>query len=125
MNGTSFVVDSNIVIYLLNGDSTIERLLEGKNIFLSFITEIEVRSYKYLTKSELATINQFLSYCKVIHSSEAIIDLTVSLRKGFKLKTPDALILATAKHLNLPLLTADKRLAVSDDVRVIQYGGKA
>jgi predicted nucleic acid-binding protein len=123
MNGNSFVIDSNIVIYLLNGDKTIERLLEGKTIFLSFITAIEVRSYKNLTKSESAIIDQFLGYCRIIQSNEAIIELTVSLRKEFKLKTPDALILATAKHLNLPLLTADKRLAVSDEVKVVQYGG--
>lgn len=94
MNGNNIVLDSNILIYLLNGDNTIESLLEGKSIFLSFVTEVELKSYKNLTKREVETINTLL----------------------------DALILATAKHLNLPLFTADKRLQVPTEVEIIGYG---
>ncbi len=122
MNGNSLVLDSNIVIYHLNGDTTIESMLEGKTIFLSFITEIEIKSYKSLSKSELTTINQLLSYCRVIHSNNSISELTVALRKKCKLKTPDALILAIAQHLSLPLFTADKRLLVAEEIKIIRYG---
>lgn len=39
MSGNKILVDTNIVIYHLNGDSTIEVLLDNNNVFISFITE--------------------------------------------------------------------------------------
>jgi predicted nucleic acid-binding protein len=122
MSGNSLVLDSNIVIYHLNGDRTIESMLEGKNIFLSFITEIEIKSYKNLSKRELIIIDQLLGYSRVVHSNSTISELAIALRKKYKLKTPDALILATAQHLSLPLFTADKRLLVSEEIKIIGYG---
>lgn len=121
MNGNSIIPDSNIIIYLLNGDPTLGSMLEGKTIFLSFITEIEIKSYKKLSKRELGVINQLLSYCQVVHSNEVIASLAIDFRKKYKLKTPDALILATARYLNLPFVTADKRLQVPIEVEIIGY----
>lgn len=53
MNGTSLLVETNIVIYHLNGDKTIESLLEGKAVLLSFISKIELLSFKKLTEREI------------------------------------------------------------------------
>jgi len=122
MNGNNIVLDSNILIYLLNGDNTIESLLEGKSIFLSFVTEVKLKSYKNLTKREVETINTLLGFCQIIHSNDSIVAQTVEFRKKYKLKTPDALILATAQHLKLPSVTADKRLQVPTEVEIIGYG---
>lgn len=69
MSGNRILLNSNIVIYHLNGDTTIESMLEGKTIFLSFITEIEIRTFKSLSKREQLVIDQFISYCQVIHSN--------------------------------------------------------
>lgn len=45
MNGTEFLVDTNILIYLQNGVEGIDSILDGRNIYVSFITEMEVLSY--------------------------------------------------------------------------------
>jgi hypothetical protein len=121
MSGNSFVLDSNIIIYHLNGDVTIERMLEGKTIYVSFVTEIEIKSAKSLTKTEQSTINTLFSYCRIIHSNPDIVLSAIELRKRYKLKTPDALIGATALLLNLPLITADKQLMVADEIKIIGY----
>lgn len=97
-------------------------MLEGKTVFLSFITEIEIKSYKTLSKRQITTINRLLAYCQIIHSNEKILELTVGYRKKYRLKTPDARMLATASQLNLPLFTADKRLQVPTEVEIIGYG---
>jgi predicted nucleic acid-binding protein len=37
MNGNNILLDTNIVLYLLNGEDTLIPLLEEKNLYLSFI----------------------------------------------------------------------------------------
>ncbi len=49
MNGFDIVVDTNILIYLTNGNSGIAELMRGKNLIVSFITEMELRSWPSLT----------------------------------------------------------------------------
>ena len=41
MNGNNILLDSNIVLYLLNGEKTLIPLLEEKQLYVSFITQIE------------------------------------------------------------------------------------
>lgn len=50
MNGNKVFVDTNIILYLLGGDSTIAELLNGKQIYISFITQLELLSYSKGTK---------------------------------------------------------------------------
>jgi len=42
MSGQSVLVDTNLFIYLLKGYQTAAELLDGKDIYVSFITEIEL-----------------------------------------------------------------------------------
>jgi len=50
MNGNSLLLDSNIVLYLLNGEETLIPLLEGKSLYLSFITQLELLSFPEISK---------------------------------------------------------------------------
>ena len=52
MIGNKIFVDTNIILYLLNGDETIADLLDGKQIYISFITELELLSFKNLNDTE-------------------------------------------------------------------------
>ena len=44
--------DTNIIIYLLEGDSAIAELFDQNSIFISFITELELLSAKKYTKGQ-------------------------------------------------------------------------
>jgi hypothetical protein len=44
MNGNSLLIDTNIALYLFNGDTTLSFVLDGKKIYISFITELELLS---------------------------------------------------------------------------------
>jgi len=46
MSGNKLVADTNIILYLLNGDHTVKEILQGKDVYISFITEIELYSFK-------------------------------------------------------------------------------
>lgn len=41
MNGSNILLDSNIVLYLLNGEETLVPLLEDKRLYVSFVTQLE------------------------------------------------------------------------------------
>jgi predicted nucleic acid-binding protein len=50
MNGNKVFVDTNIILYLLSGDITLAELLNGKQIYISFITQLELLSYSKSTR---------------------------------------------------------------------------
>jgi predicted nucleic acid-binding protein len=120
MSGDKILIDTNIVIYHLNGDSTIEALLENKNVFISFITEIELRSQKVSSQSE-RVIDKFISYSTVIHSNNQISLEASRLRRVKSIKIPDAIIASTAIATGIPLLSADKVFPGISGLEVIEY----
>ena len=58
MNGNRIFLDTNIVLYLLNGDRTLAHFLNGKNLCVSTITEIEILSFKGLKIEEEKVIKE-------------------------------------------------------------------
>jgi len=53
MSGNNLLLDTNIVLYLLNGEETLIPLLEEKNLFLSFITQLELLGAQNLRSEKL------------------------------------------------------------------------
>jgi len=66
MNGSNLLLDSNIIIYYLQGNKTAYNLIENNNIFISVITEMELLSYKNLTVKEEKIIKDLLSIFTII-----------------------------------------------------------
>ncbi|MEQ8242830.1 type II toxin-antitoxin system VapC family toxin [Fulvivirga sp.] len=124
MNGNKLFVDTNILIYLLNGDSEISQILDGKQLVISVITELELLALPNLSKEEQDIIQQLIGECQVININSSIKKVTVELRKSRKLKLPDALIAATSFYSKLPLLTADKSFGEIEELDVIIYSAE-
>jgi len=53
MNGTDIFIDTNICVYLLNGDTVLAELLQGQNLYISIITEMELYAYHGYNSSAL------------------------------------------------------------------------
>ena len=66
MNGNSVALDTNIVLYLLNGDQVLSELLYQKKLYLSFISQLELLSFRGITQKEYNQINKFIQDCIVI-----------------------------------------------------------
>ena len=75
---------------------------------ISVITEIEALSWVNPDKKKEAFIRAFIDDANVLYLTPAIVDRCIKIRKGKKIKTPDAIIVATAIVHNLMLLTSDK-----------------
>lgn len=107
MSGHKYLADTNTFIFLLNKHPALQTLLESEWHF-SFITEIELLGKPGITSAEIKSIRNLLNTCvKLVHVEE-INKLTISIKQQYKIKTPDAIIAATAILNNLPLLTFDK-----------------
>lgn len=121
MNGNSIVLDTNIALYLLNGDEKLASILDGMQLFVSVITEIELLGYLGLSASDKTKIKSFLSDCSIIYLNNEIKDLSIKLKQKSKSKTPDAIVASTALFLQLPLITADKGFQNIEDLDLILY----
>lgn len=121
MNGNKVFVDTNILIYLLKGDKDILNILNGKLLLMSFITELELLSFPKLDKKTEKLIRELIANCKILGYNDDIKDLTLSFRKKYSLKLPDAIIAATGYYLQAPLLTSDKIFHKIDEMEIIIY----
>ena len=108
MNGNSFIIDTNIILYILSGNRKLAELLNDKEVYVSFITELELLGYKGIVKKDKKIIKNFLDDCTIININRKIKDYTLQIKQSQKVKLPDAIIGATAIFLDIPLVTADK-----------------
>jgi predicted nucleic acid-binding protein len=121
MNGKEILVDTNIFLYLLKGNDTIEEILQGKNIFLSFMTELELIGYKNITTNEETRIYNLINDCTIIQLNDQVKRKYALLRRQYNLKLVDAIIAATAIVYDLPLITADKQFKIVSELNLIAY----
>ncbi|MFC0517237.1 type II toxin-antitoxin system VapC family toxin [Mucilaginibacter angelicae] len=121
MSGKEILVDTNILLYLLDGNDTIAEILNGKNIFISFITELELLGFKDLTEKEEKEILNLLDDCSIIPMNNHLKDKCIEIKRKYNLKLPDAIIAATAISFNLPFITSDKQFKTVNNLKLIAY----
>jgi predicted nucleic acid-binding protein len=117
VNGSKFLLDTNILLYVAGKRLDIADLPSGE-YYISFVTELEILSYPSLTPKEETQLTKLLAKTPVIDATREIKDLAISLRKQYRLKLPDALIAATAQALKATL----KRCARNGLSALVQCG---
>ena len=108
--GKNYLIDTNSLI-----DAQMQKLpgkglafladVINENFTISFITYIEFLGYKNATQ----TTQDFIALATVIEINKAIIDICITLRKGHRIKLPDAIIAATALSQNLIIITNNEK----------------
>lgn len=122
MSGGRVVVDTNIALYLLGGDKNLTAMLNGQDLVISQITRMELLSYPEITKAELTRVEVFLDTWPVEDIHSRIEEEAIRIRRKHRLKLPDSIIAATALHLDIPLMSADKQLErLIPEVDVVRY----
>ena len=121
MNGNKLFLDTNIILYLLDGDQTLAELLNGKQLYISVITELELLAYKDITSNEENVITEFVTQCKTITINNAVKQEAIRVRKTYNTKLPDSIIIATAIYLDLPLITSDDAFKRVEELSLIYY----
>ncbi len=121
MSGASFLLDTNVVLYLLSGNSTIADTIDGAQIYVSVVTELELLGYKGITAKEQQKIKLFLNDCTIIDINDDIKKNTIAIKQKHQTKLPDAIIAATSLFTEIPLLTADVGFSKIGLIDVILY----
>ncbi|HET7115771.1 MAG TPA: type II toxin-antitoxin system VapC family toxin [Hanamia sp.] len=75
---------------------------------ISIITQIELLCWN-TDEATTQSVQNFIADCTVLGISADVIDQCVSLRKGKKIKTPDAIIAATALAYDYSLITSNEQ----------------
>jgi predicted nucleic acid-binding protein len=74
---------------------------------ISVITKIEALSWRSTIIQEEASVKSFVNYSNIIALSDMIVDECIVIRRNIRMKTPDAIIAATAIVNDFILLTSD------------------
>ena len=104
-----FLLDTNIIIYYFNGILDDERIYDILNdsFNISIITKIEFLGWQRLLDNPVLRQQaiDFISNANIYSLNNDIADKTIEIRQKYKIKTPDAIIAATAITHNFKLAT--------------------
>jgi predicted nucleic acid-binding protein len=112
--GKSYLIDTNIGIYLMNGSLNdnalrfIEPIIDD-TYNLSVITKIELLGFAFTDATNLANTRNFINDGIVISLTDDIVEQTIDLRQRYKMKLPDAVIAATAIVLDFTLISRNDK----------------
>jgi predicted nucleic acid-binding protein len=121
MNGNDILLDTNILLYFLNGDINVRKFFFEYNPVISFITELEILSSPDLSDNDKLNIQHLLSEVTILTYSDKYKQVILNIRSAKKLKLPDAIIAATAITSGLPLATSDDAFKNIKSLNVIFY----
>ncbi|GHB82864.1 type II toxin-antitoxin system VapC family toxin [Persicitalea jodogahamensis] len=119
MSGIKLLVDTNVFIRLFEGDTEVAEYLQGKHIFVSIITEMELLGFHGISESDKQFYRAVLDDCSLLELSQPIREITIALKQQHKIRLPDAIIAATADYLGIPLLTFDKGFSKLSEIDVL------
>ena len=107
MAGFNFDADTNFLIAVHEGDEKTEPFLDGA-VVVSVISEIELLGWRNIKSDEKLKLRELLDDCIIFELTAEIRKLAIEIRQECNVKTPDAIIAATSKYLQIPIVTSDK-----------------
>jgi len=120
MKDKKYLVDSNIIIYHLNGESIATKFLQN-NIHISAIsrlTFLEVLSFNFSVEEEQSVV-ELLEQFTIIDTSKEISLQAIKNRKHRKIKLADNIITSTTQIHNLTLVTRNTKDFNQIDVKIL------
>jgi len=108
MSGIDYLIDTNILIYIIKGNPKVEYFAKSEMLAISFISEMEVSGKYQVSKEEKQIIGNVLKNCCIFEMDAQIKQRAINIKQNIRIKLPDAIIAATAIKNKIPLVTADK-----------------
>ena len=114
MGRKEYLIDTNVAIYYFGqlltkeSESFLEDILKTK-YSISVINRMELLGNKNLEQQEQNALESFVNSAFVYNLDEEIILETISIRKKYGIKLPDAIIAATCLANNCKLITNNQK----------------
>ena len=109
------LLDTNPIILSLNNGY----FLSDNTYLISIITELELLSFSGLSHIDEESIRSILNQFEIIGLTNDVKEMAITIRRKYRLKLPDSIIVATAIVERAKLVTADKQLTRIDEVDVV------
>jgi predicted nucleic acid-binding protein len=112
--GKRYLIDTNIAIYLLDGNMPLntidflEKVIDNE-YFISVISKMELLGFDFSDAAKNEITAAFVGESSLIQLTEKVIERTIALRKVKKMKLPDAIIAATALAYDLVLVSRNEK----------------
>ncbi len=119
-----YLIDNNAISNYFSGLFTEKGMDFMAEVFdqtptISVITEIEALSWINPDKSKEQIVKAFVKDASILALTPAVVAQCVSIRRSRKIKTPDAIMAATAIVHNLTLITSDSDFKNISGLQVI------
>ncbi|HYW21867.1 MAG TPA: type II toxin-antitoxin system VapC family toxin [Nodularia sp. (in: cyanobacteria)] len=125
MSGERYLLDTNAIVALLQGNSQLIPLLQNSDwIGVSVISQIEFLAFAGLSQADMRLFQQFLQQVEVvglIAGDTVLIEKIIEIRQQYRLKLPDAVIAAMAIQNSASLITADQEFAKVTILTVVTW----
>ena len=107
-----YLIDNNVIANYFAGtfsEKTVDFLstIINETPYLSVVTKIEALSWRNINQAKEAVVKSFVNYSNVIPLTDVIVEKCIEIRRACRIKTPDAIIAATAITGDFILLTSD------------------
>jgi tRNA(fMet)-specific endonuclease VapC len=112
MNGKRYLLDTNAIVALLQGNEALEKLLEEADwVGISVINQIEFLAFSELSSEERQLFEEFLGEVECVDlasNDKGLIEKAIEIRQQYRLKLPDAIVAAVAIERSVCLVTMDQ-----------------
>jgi predicted nucleic acid-binding protein len=119
-----YLIDNNAISIFFSGLFTEKAMGFIAEVFdqtptISVITEIEALSWINTDKNKEHIVKAFVQDATVLALTSSVVAQCVRIRRSRKIKTPDAIIAATAIAHNLILVTSDSDFNTIQGLQII------
>jgi len=119
-----YLIDNNVISNYFSGSFSEKAMtflseVIGETPNLSVITKIEALSWRNADISKENIVRIFIDFSNVIDLSDMIVDECIFIRRNRRIKTPDAIIAATAIVNDFTLLTSDTDFNQIPNLRIL------
>ena len=118
------MIDSNVIANYASEKFPEKAMLFLANVIneipnISVIAKIETLSWRSAIIQEELAVRLFVNVSNVIALSDIIVEKCIEIRRNCRIKTPDAIIAATAIVNNFTLLTSDADFNRIPNLRIL------
>jgi tRNA(fMet)-specific endonuclease VapC len=125
MSGKRYLLDTNAVIALLSGNAEVVQLIRGADwVGISIVTQLEFLAFSGLSQEDRDLFIEFSGRVEVVGlvaSNTELLNQVVELRLRYRLKLPDAIVMATAVVCGADVVSADVDLQRVSTVNVHSF----
>lgn len=120
-----FILDTNAVIALFRGNTTLIQTLKSANwIGISIITELEFLSFLNISENDTRLFNEFKENVEIVDlrtSDFELMETIITFRSKYKIKLPDAIIAATSLVQNSTLMSNDQIFSKIPNIEALMF----